>query len=222
MRIFHSSSRPTHGWFGCAPPDSPDGARTSRVGSSDVSAWGHQPASKVYEEYPEGRGGDVVLVSILHEEPDPPAMNRSRGDPKRRHPSTRSGRAMPAEAGEREEEGTMQGGGRGRGGCTVTGTSGRDVLRGTTDRIVICGLGGNDRLLGKGGSDILKAGSGANVLRGREGERPAARTGREGPVRRRCERRSLHLPRSIALRERRRVSSSGNYPSCAVPRPADT
>lgn len=54
-------------------------------------------------------------------------------------------------------------------GCTLTGTSGRDVLRGTPDRDVICGLGGNDRLLGKGGSDVLKAGSGADVLRGDKG-----------------------------------------------------
>jgi uncharacterized repeat protein (TIGR01451 family) len=59
--------------------------------------------------------------------------------------------------------------GGGGAGCTVTGTSGRDVLRGTPDRDVICGLGGNDRLLGKGGSDVLKAGSGADLLRGGKG-----------------------------------------------------
>jgi len=60
-------------------------------------------------------------------------------------------------------------GGGGPDGCTITGTSGRDVLRGTKSRDVICGLGGDDRLLGKGGSDTLKAGPGRDMLRGGRG-----------------------------------------------------
>lgn len=61
------------------------------------------------------------------------------------------------------------GGPGGGAGCTITGTSGRDVLRGTPDRDVVCGLGGSDRLLGKGGRDRLKGGAGADVLRGGKG-----------------------------------------------------
>lgn len=54
----------------------------------------------------------------------------------------------------------------GSGGCTITGTDGRDVLRGTAGRDVICGLGDADRLVGLRGNDVLKGGEGDDVLRG--------------------------------------------------------
>ena len=50
--------------------------------------------------------------------------------------------------------------------CTITGTSGPDVLRGTPGPDVICGLGGNDALDGGGGNDILIGGPGADLLSG--------------------------------------------------------
>ncbi len=53
--------------------------------------------------------------------------------------------------------------------CTITGTSGRDVLRGTSGPDVICGLGGADLLVGSGGSDILRGGGGADRLLGGSG-----------------------------------------------------
>jgi Ca2+-binding RTX toxin-like protein len=48
-------------------------------------------------------------------------------------------------------------------GCTVTGTSGADILRGTPGRDVICGLGRND---GAGGKDVLIGGPGDDQLSG--------------------------------------------------------
>jgi Ca2+-binding RTX toxin-like protein len=51
-------------------------------------------------------------------------------------------------------------------GCTIVGTSGRDVLRGTRRRDVICGLNGNDVLHGLGGRDVLIAGEGNDRLFG--------------------------------------------------------
>jgi Ca2+-binding RTX toxin-like protein len=53
--------------------------------------------------------------------------------------------------------------------CTVTGTSGNDVLQGTSGDDVICGLGGNDTLRGLGGNDILKGGDGLDTLLGGTG-----------------------------------------------------
>jgi Ca2+-binding RTX toxin-like protein len=54
-------------------------------------------------------------------------------------------------------------------GCTITGTSGNDVLTGTPARDVICGLGGNDKLIARGGDDVLLGGAGADVLHGGAG-----------------------------------------------------
>ncbi len=53
--------------------------------------------------------------------------------------------------------------------CTITGTSGPDVLRGTTGDDVICGLGGDDTLLGGPGADVLYGGQGDDVLIGGSG-----------------------------------------------------
>jgi Ca2+-binding RTX toxin-like protein len=53
--------------------------------------------------------------------------------------------------------------------CTITGTSGPDILFGTSGRDVICGLGGNDRIDGLGGNDILIGGPGADQLNGGDG-----------------------------------------------------
>jgi Ca2+-binding RTX toxin-like protein len=51
-------------------------------------------------------------------------------------------------------------------GCTITGTSGADILRGTPGHDVICGLGGNDALDGAGGNDVLMGGPGDDQLSG--------------------------------------------------------
>ena len=51
-------------------------------------------------------------------------------------------------------------------GCTIIGTSGRDVLRGTRKRDVICGLGGADLLYGLAGKDKLVGGDGNDRLFG--------------------------------------------------------
>src|SRR5262245_35231776 len=53
--------------------------------------------------------------------------------------------------------------------CTITGTSGADVLNGTTSGDVICGLGGNDVLKGGGGGDRLLGGTGDDELLGGAG-----------------------------------------------------
>jgi Ca2+-binding RTX toxin-like protein len=53
--------------------------------------------------------------------------------------------------------------------CTITGTSGPDVLIGTSGRDVICGLGGNDRLSGSGGNDVVIGWPGDDVLGGGDG-----------------------------------------------------
>ncbi len=50
--------------------------------------------------------------------------------------------------------------------CTITGTSGDDVLTGTSGDDVICGRGGDDVLKGKGGDDILIGGPGEDALIG--------------------------------------------------------
>ena len=54
-------------------------------------------------------------------------------------------------------------------GCTIIGTSGRDVLRGTKRRDVICGLAGNDVLRGLGGNDKILGGPGNDRLYGGRG-----------------------------------------------------
>lgn len=53
--------------------------------------------------------------------------------------------------------------------CTITGTSGDDVLRGTSARDVICGLGGDDRIFGLSGHDVLNGGPGHDHLVGGPG-----------------------------------------------------
>jgi Ca2+-binding RTX toxin-like protein len=59
--------------------------------------------------------------------------------------------------------------------CTITGTSGNDVLNGTKGNDVVCGLGGDDQikglagddqLFGGGGKDLLVGGAGADALQG--------------------------------------------------------
>jgi uncharacterized repeat protein (TIGR01451 family) len=53
--------------------------------------------------------------------------------------------------------------------CTISGTSGDDVLAGTPEDDVICGLSGNDRIYGGGGNDVLYGDAGGDVLYGEEG-----------------------------------------------------
>jgi len=48
--------------------------------------------------------------------------------------------------------------------CTVTGTSGHDVLTGTRRSDVICGLAGNDTIDGRAGNDVLVGGAGQDVI----------------------------------------------------------
>jgi FG-GAP-like repeat/RTX calcium-binding nonapeptide repeat (4 copies) len=55
-------------------------------------------------------------------------------------------------------------------GCTVSGSSGGDVLTGTSGDDVICGLGGNDTIDGRGGDDVLLGGDGNDTLKGGTGE----------------------------------------------------
>jgi uncharacterized repeat protein (TIGR01451 family) len=59
--------------------------------------------------------------------------------------------------------------GTGNGSCTITGTSGDDVLRGTPGKDVLCGLGGADRMFGLGGRDVARGGQGDDVLNGAGG-----------------------------------------------------
>jgi Ca2+-binding RTX toxin-like protein len=62
-------------------------------------------------------------------------------------------------------------------GCSVTGSSGPDVLRGTSGRDVFCAFEGNDRINGRGGADTVFAGPGRDVVRG-GGGRDTLRGGR--------------------------------------------
>ena len=50
--------------------------------------------------------------------------------------------------------------------CTITCTSGNNVLTGTPGNDVICGLGGDDQLSGLGGRDVLLGGSGKDLALG--------------------------------------------------------
>jgi Tol biopolymer transport system component len=50
--------------------------------------------------------------------------------------------------------------------CTLSGTSGADVLTGTSGADVICGGGGADLIKGRGGNDTLKGAGGADILYG--------------------------------------------------------
>lgn len=54
-------------------------------------------------------------------------------------------------------------------GCTITGTSGDDVLAGTEEDDVICGLSGNDRIFGGDGNDVLYGDAGDDALIAGEG-----------------------------------------------------
>jgi len=53
--------------------------------------------------------------------------------------------------------------------CTITGTSGRDVLRGTPGDDVVCGQQGDDIIFGGGGRDVLRGGRGRDILYGQAG-----------------------------------------------------
>jgi len=53
--------------------------------------------------------------------------------------------------------------------CTITGTSGNDVLNGTPGIDVICGLGGNDTINGLSGNDIIDGGPGNDTIIGGAG-----------------------------------------------------
>jgi Ca2+-binding RTX toxin-like protein len=53
--------------------------------------------------------------------------------------------------------------------CTITGTSGADLLGGTPGPDVICGLGGNDTIGGGGGNDVIRGGGGNDRLQGDHG-----------------------------------------------------
>ncbi|WP_167736206.1 Ig-like domain-containing protein [Nocardioides sp. 503] len=54
--------------------------------------------------------------------------------------------------------------------CTVSGTSGDDVLVGTPGRDVICGRAGNDVLRGLGGDDVVRGGTGDDRILGGAGD----------------------------------------------------
>jgi len=54
--------------------------------------------------------------------------------------------------------------------CTITGTSGRDILIGTRGDDVICGFGGNDIIIGRGGDDRIFGGDGRDILLGGRGD----------------------------------------------------
>jgi dipeptidyl aminopeptidase/acylaminoacyl peptidase len=53
--------------------------------------------------------------------------------------------------------------------CSVTGTSGPDVLRGTPGRDFICGGAGDDVISGLGGDDVLLGGAGDDTISGGAG-----------------------------------------------------
>ena len=53
--------------------------------------------------------------------------------------------------------------------CTITGTSGNDIIRGTPGDDVICAVGGNDIVYGGGGNDAIYGGRGNDILRGEGG-----------------------------------------------------
>jgi Ca2+-binding RTX toxin-like protein len=54
--------------------------------------------------------------------------------------------------------------------CTMTGTSGRDVLVGTEGADVICGLGNRDVIDARGGNDVVFGGAGGDSIRGGSGQ----------------------------------------------------
>ena len=48
--------------------------------------------------------------------------------------------------------------------CTITGTSGPDILEGTAGRDVVCGMAGDDLLIGGRGADILAGSAGVDTI----------------------------------------------------------
>lgn len=56
------------------------------------------------------------------------------------------------------------------GSCTITGTSGGDLLIGTPRDDVMCGFGGGDVIRGRGGDDTMRGGGGSGTLRGGAGD----------------------------------------------------
>ena len=53
--------------------------------------------------------------------------------------------------------------------CTITGTSGPDLLIGTRGNDVICGLGGADLIDGSLGNDVIYGGRGTDRIQGGPG-----------------------------------------------------
>jgi Ca2+-binding RTX toxin-like protein len=53
--------------------------------------------------------------------------------------------------------------------CTITGTSGNDVLYGTRGNDVVCGLGGNDVIYSDAGRDVIYGGAGKDRIDGGRG-----------------------------------------------------
>ena len=64
---------------------------------------------------------------------------------------------------------SLSGNAAGETACTITGTTGNDVLIGTPGRDVICGLGGNDVIAAGPGNDVLNGGAGNDTLEGGAG-----------------------------------------------------
>jgi hypothetical protein len=54
--------------------------------------------------------------------------------------------------------------------CTITGTTGADVLRGTGGADIICGLTGNDVVIAGGGADVVFADGGRDRVQGGAGD----------------------------------------------------
>ena len=54
--------------------------------------------------------------------------------------------------------------------CTITGTTGDDMILGTSGNDVICGLGGNDTIDARAGNDLIDSGPGDDTIYGRDGD----------------------------------------------------
>jgi Ca2+-binding RTX toxin-like protein len=61
--------------------------------------------------------------------------------------------------------------------CTISGSSGDDVIVGTSGDDVLCGLEGNDRIEAQSGNDVLLGGPGDDHLIGGDGEDTASYEG---------------------------------------------
>ncbi|MGH3035379.1 MAG: calcium-binding protein, partial [Gaiellaceae bacterium] len=64
--------------------------------------------------------------------------------------------------------------------CTISGTSGSNIITGTNGRDVICAGAGNDIVRGRGGNDVIRGGPGNDVLVGGTGsDRLVGQAGRD-------------------------------------------